>query len=206
MSTATGAASLPPEQVTAIVLCGGGGRRLGGIDKALLRVGGRALVEHVIARLRPQVGKIVLSLGAGQNEEAFQGFGCGLVVDTEPDQGPLGGLVSCFANLPGEWFLSCPADAPWTAPTLVDGLSADARARGAAVAHDGRRRQNLTLLAHRRMALSLARFYAGGGRAAHRWLDAHSIPATDLSALADSFVNINTPEDLAACRRSLAAD
>ena len=184
------------------MLCGGRGRRLGGIEKSLVRAGDRALVEFVIERLRPQASRIVLSLGAGQNQSVWRSFGCDLIVDAEPDQGPLGGLVSCIADSSGEWLLSCPGDAPWTAPNLVEALSKDARARGVAVAHDGKRRQNLTLLIGRERAESLARFYADGGRAVFRWLDANAIPATDLSEIASSFVNINTPADLEAFHRS----
>lgn len=196
---------MKPEEVTAIVLCGGRGRRLGGVEKSLVRIGERRLVEFVIDSLRPQVSRIVLSLGAGQNARAYQDFGCDLVVDAEADQGPLGGLVSCLESTEGEWFLSCPCDTPWTAPNLVEALSRDAGAHGVAVAHDGERRQNLTVLFSRELAGSLAEFYAGGGRAVHRWLDANAIPATDLSEMAASFVNINTPADLENFRRLAGA-
>ena len=196
---------MKPEQVTAIILCGGRGRRLGGVEKPLVRVGGRALVEFVIERLRPQVSRIVLSLGAGQDAKAYRGFGCDMLADAEADQGPLGGLVSCCENLSGEWFLSCPCDTPGTAPNLVEALSKDAAARGAAVAHDGKQRQNLSLLISRDKAESLIRFYAAGGRAAHRWLEANEIPPTNLAAISSSFININTPADLENFRHSAAS-
>ncbi len=199
---------MKPDEVTAIILCGGGGRRLGGpggLAKPLVRIGERALVEFVIERLRPQAARIILSLGVGQDAKVWRDFGCDLLIDAEPDQGPLGGLVSCFEGAAGEWFLSCPGDAPRTAPNLVEALSRDALARGVAVAHDGVRRQNLTLLVSRGRAESLAGFYAGGGRAIHRWLDANGIPATDLTEMATSFVNINTPADLETFRRSAEA-
>ncbi len=191
---------LPPEDISAIVLCGGSGRRLGGVDKPLLRVGEKALVEFVIARLRPQASRVVLSIG--REPGPYQGFGCELVRDREPDQGPLGGLASCFAELAGPWLLTCPGDAPRTAPNLAASLFRDARERGIAVAHDGNRRQNLTMLLHRERAVSLMSFYADGGRAVHRWLDAEGIPSTLLPDLAKSFVNINTPVDLENFRRS----
>ena len=197
---------MKPEEVTAIILCGGGGRRLGGVYKPLVRIGERALVEFVVERLRPQASRIVLSLGAGQDADAYQGFGCELLMDAEADQGPLGGLVSCFAAIPGGWFLTCPADAPRTAPDLARALTRDALARGVAVAHDGVRRHNLTMLIRRDRADSLSRFFNAGGRAVHRWLEAEAIPATYLSALASSFVNINTPADLDNFRRSMQAE
>ncbi len=199
-----------PEKPTAIVLCGGGGRRFGGIDKPLLRVGGRVLVELVVERLRPQVSRVVLSIGSRQDSGAWRdfgrdGFGCELVPDAEPNQGPLGGLATCLRRLAGDWFLTCPGDAPGIAPNLAAALAPDARARGIAVAHDGARRQNLFLLLRRDGAESLLRYYAGGGRTVWRWLDACGIPATDLSAQASSFVNINTAAELEAFRREQAA-
>ena len=189
---------MTPEQVTGIIFCGGRGRRLGGVEKPLIRIGDKPLVAYAVDRLRPQVGRIILSVGA--DAQGYEQLGCDLVPDATPDQGPLGGLVSALDSVTTDWVQTCPADAPWTAPNLVERLTMDAEAQGAAVAHDGQQRQNLTLLLRRDAADSLARFYHAGGRAIHRWLDAEDIEHTDLSEIADSFININTPGELAAFR------
>ncbi len=188
-----------PQKVTGIILCGGQGRRLGRLDKPLIRVSDKALVEYVIERLRPQVSRVLLSVGG--NSECYRDFGCDLVPDVSPGEGPLAGLVSCFEAVTSEWIQTCPGDAPRTSPTLVERLSADAIKRGIAVAHDGHRRQNLTMLIKRDRTSSLARFFHEGGRAVHHWLDAEQIPSTDLSEIAPSFANINTPRDLATFRK-----
>lgn len=193
---------MSPEAVTGVILCGGQGRRLGGIEKPLIRVSDKALLEYVIERLRPQVSRIILSVGA--SSAGYREFDCDLVPDAFPDQGPLGGLVSCFEALSSNWIQTCPGDAPWSAPNLVERLSEDAAKRGIAVAHDGRQRQNLTMLIGRDRASSLTRFFRNGGRAVHHWLDAEAIPSTDLSDIAASFVNINTPADLAAFRSTMS--
>lgn len=190
-----------PQQVTGIILCGGQGRRLGGVDKPLIHVSGKALVEYVIERLRPQVSRILLSVGA--NSEGYRNFGCEFIKDASPGQGPLGGLVSCFEAVTSDWIQTCPGDAPRSAPNLVERLSEDARKRGVAVAHDGRRRQNLTMLIGIDHARLLTRFFLEGGRAAHHWLDSENIPPTDLSDIASSFLNINTPAELAAFRGAM---
>ena len=187
-----------PGQVTGVILCGGRGRRLGLRDKPLIEVGDKALVEYVIERLRPQVARIILSIAA--DTKGYECFDCGLVKDSVPDEGPLGGLVSALEAVETDWIQSCPGDAPNTSSHLVRLLAGDAQTRGAAVAHDGEQRQNLTLLLHRDMAASLTRFYHAGGRAVHRWLDAEKIPASDLSQVSASFANINTPRELAAFR------
>ena len=163
-------------------------------------VNGRPLLDHVLQRLRPQVAHVVLSVG--QNSAAYQGFGCEVVTDADANQGPLGGLVSACACVTSEWMLTWPGDAPCMAMDLATRLAVDARARGVAVAHDGRRRQNLCMLLDNAQAASLTDFYHAGGRAVHRWLDSRSVPATDLSEIGESFMNINIPADLEAFRRS----
>lgn len=189
------------EQITGIIFCGGRGRRLGGIEKPLIEVRKKALVEYVIERLRPQVERIILSIGADTN--GYERFNCHLVTDATPDQGPLGGLVSALEAVDTDWIQTCPGDAPNTSVRLVQLLANDAKARGVAVAHDGKQRQNLTLLLHRDMAASLVRFFYAGGRAVHHWLDAEKIPASDLSRISVSFANINTPSELANFREML---
>ena len=58
---APNASALDPEATTAIVLCGGRGRRLGGVDKPLLEIAGKPLVMHIVERLAPQVQTILIS-------------------------------------------------------------------------------------------------------------------------------------------------
>jgi len=193
-------ARIAPDEVTGIVLCGGQGRRIGGIDKPLLRVNHRRLLDHALERLAPQVSRIVLSVGT--NEPAYREFGCELVADEEAGEGPLSGLVSAFRVVKTKWALTLPGDTPQPAPNLVQRLAQDAIARGVAVAHDGQRRQNLTMLIDEARRAALTQFYRAGGRAVHRWFAEVALPSSDLSDLAPSFFNINTPEDLAAIRRA----
>jgi len=88
----------------------------------------------------------------------------------------------------------------------VELLAPDAERAGIAVPHDGNRRQNLFLLMRRDRAESLVRFFERGGRAAHRWLDQNDIGVTNLSVIAESFFNVNTPDDLEAWRRRATGD
>lgn len=187
-------------EITGIVLCGGAGRRLGGARKPLLELNGRPLLAEIIHRLKNQVGRILISTGP-MEVAAYRGFGCEVVADAQPGEGPLAGLAAALEVVHTPWVLICPGDAPFLARNLVELLAADAQRAGLAVPNDGRRRQNLFLLLRRDRADSLARFFAEGGRAVHLWLDANDIAATDLSAIADSFLNPNRPEDWAALER-----
>lgn len=186
-------------EITGIVLCGGAGRRLGGARKPLLELNGRPLLAEIIHRLKDQVGRILISTGPAE-VAAYRGFGCEVVADAQPGEGPLAGLAATLAAVHTPWVFSCPGDAPFLARNLVELLAADAQRAGLAVPDDGRRRQNLFLLLRRERADSLARFFAEGGRAVHLWLDANGVAATDLSAIADSFLNPNRPEEWTALR------
>ena len=186
------------EDITGVVFCGGSGRRLGGVEKPLIEVAGRPLLAWVLERLRKQVATVVLS---GADAAAYARFGCEMVPDRVPGEGPLSGLATAVEVTATEWILTCPGDTPYLPENLVELLAADAARAGVAVPHDGNRRQNLFLLLRRDLAESLVRFFDQGGRAAHRWLDENDIGVTDLSAIADSFFNVNTPDDLEAWRR-----
>ena len=186
------------KDVTGIVFCGGSGRRLGGVEKPLIEVAGRPLLAWVLERLGKQVATVVLS---GADAPAYARFGCEMVPDRAPGEGPLSGLATAVEVAATEWILTCPGDTPYLAENLVELLAADAERVGVAVPHDGNRRQNLFLLMRRDRAASLVRFFEQGGRAAHRWLDQNGISVTDLSAIAGSFFNVNTPDDLEAWRR-----
>lgn len=185
---------MEPADITGIVLCGGRGRRFGGTNKALTQLRGRPLLDHVLTRLAPQVSRVVLSVG--QSAKPFAQFGVEAIVDTQPGAGPLGGVASALPAVRTPWLLTCPADTPFLPTNLAQLLASDAERLGVAVPHDGTRRQNLFLLLRHDRALELARFFAGGGRAVHRWLDAEGIPCTDLSQCAAAFRNVNSPQEL----------
>lgn len=189
--------------ITGVVLCGGRATRLGGVDKPLLKVGDKALLGHVIDRVRPQVDALLLS--CARTTAAYEAFGHPLVEDRDASQGPLGGFVSALARVRTPWAFTTPADTPFLPANLVASLAEACERTGAAVVTAGGHRQNLAMLLGAEHAQSLAAFYEDGGRAIHRWLVANAV--TEVEFPADGFLNVNTAEDLAAAEaryRSLA--
>lgn len=192
------------EDITAIVLCGGAGSRLGAPDKTVVPVRGRPLVSYTLDGLAPQVGRIVLS--SGRDPAPYTHLGYDVVADDRPGEGPLGGVASALSAIESEWVLVHPGDTPFPDPGLVARLGPTADARGVAVPRAGSQRQHLVLLLSRAMAAELAGYYASGGRAARLWLDAYGVEGVDMSDVADSFFNVNTRADLAACEERLGPD
>lgn len=187
--------------ITGVVLCGGRATRLGGVDKPLLKVGDKALLGHVIDRVRPQVDELLLS--CARTTAAYEAFGHPVVEDRDAGQGPLGGFVSALPHVRSPWVFTTPADTPFLPENLVASLAKVCERNGAAVVTAGGHRQNLTMLLDAEHAQALAAFYEDGGRAIHRWLVTNAITEVDFPS--DGFLNVNTPEDLAAAEARYAA-
>ena len=188
------------QPTTAVVLCGGRGSRLGGVDKPLLDLAGKPLAGHVVARLRPQVDSILLS--CSRSLDAYQRLGCTVVADRFENAGPLGGVCSALAEVQTPWLLTMPGDTPFLPMNLMAALAPHCLRSGVAVAAAGGRQQNLTMLLDARRTASLARFFAEGGRAAHRWLRDQG--AARVAFDATDFLNVNTNADLDAARQRAA--
>ena len=104
--------------VTGIVLAGGMGRRMGGVDKGLVELEGRPLVAHVLARLAPQVGALLIN--ANQNRERYAAFGHPVVPDEVGGfAGPLAGLHAGMTHAATPYVATVPCDSPFLPPDLV---------------------------------------------------------------------------------------
>ncbi len=189
-------AALPP--ITAIVLAGGEGRRMGGLDKGLIALHGRPLVEWVLTRIRPQVTEILIS--ANRNFETYGRFGHPVLPDrTEGFVGPLAGIARGLIEARHELVLAVPCDTPFLPDDLVARLYT-ALAGGAhdlAVPLAGGRTQNAICLMRRQAGASLAAYLAQGGRKVQEWQRSLRLALADFSDEAGFFVNINRPEQLA---------
>lgn len=188
---------IAPADITGIVLCGGEGRRMGGVKKPLLLLLGRPFIAHVVERLAPQVGRVIVS--ANHARDAFAPYG-DIIADHTPGLGPLGGLQAALAAVETSWFFCCPGDAPLLDASLVARLAAGVGVHEAAVAHDGERRQHLFLLCRSSALAQLNAYLETGQRAVHGFLDLLDQVEVRMPAIAASFANVNTPEDLEALR------
>jgi molybdopterin-guanine dinucleotide biosynthesis protein A len=127
------------EALAGVILAGGRSRRMGGSVKALVPLGDRPLLQHVIDRVNPQVDELLLSVE--RPSEAFEAFGLAQVEDPKPDGGPLGGLLSTMQRMSPDhdWLLLVPCDAPFVPPDLAARLLAcalDSARPGAVVLYE----------------------------------------------------------------------
>ena len=101
----------PLQDITAAILAGGRGTRLGGADKGLEKLSGRPLVAHIIAALVPQCGTLLIN--ANRNQPRYAAFGYPVVNDDNDDYlGPLAGMLSVLRAARTRHVLCVPCDAP----------------------------------------------------------------------------------------------
>lgn len=182
----------PLQDITGVLLAGGQARRMGGLDKGLVPLGGRPMIEHALAALRPQVGRLLIN--ANRNLETYARYGVPVVPDSISGyQGPLAGISSALSVIETPFLLTAPCDSPLLAPDLAACMYRSLAAAGAdlAVAHDGERQQPVFLLLRRELAADLRDYLEGGDRKIDLWFARHRVANADLSHRRDSFVNIN---------------
>ncbi|MBL4928285.1 molybdenum cofactor guanylyltransferase MobA [Fuscibacter oryzae] len=188
-----------------IILAGGAGRRMGGADKALLSLGGRPLISHVIERFAPQVETLALS--ANGDPARFAGYGLPVLPDDTP-LGPLAGILAGlrYAQENGATALvSAPCDSPFLPGDLVPHLclAAETTSSGLALVQAGGRDQGVFGLWPVALAGALAAFLASGAKP--RITDFAGLYGAARAIYADdtAFRNLNTPDDLAAAQALL---
>lgn len=187
--------------ISAAILAGGAGSRLGGRDKGLQMLGGRPLVAWVLDTL-VDVDEVVVV--ANRNLDAYARH-ARTIVDDAPDggvpkhRGPMAGIAAALAAIGTPWLLTLPVDCPLAPLDLASRLHAHAIARGAraVVAHDGESRQPLFAI-YRRELLDSAVAAAVAERGVHAWQDAIGAIELDFADRRQQFANLNTPEDFAA--------
>ncbi|HKI63045.1 MAG TPA: molybdenum cofactor guanylyltransferase MobA, partial [Burkholderiales bacterium] len=154
--------------VTGIVLAGGQGRRMGGVDKGLQPLNGRPMVAWAIERLAPQVDEILLN--ANQNAEAYARLGQRVVPDSLGGfAGPLAGLHAGLQAAAQPLVATVPCDSPFLPLDLVARLKEKLSRNEIAVAKTGDQPHPVFALVRRGVLPHLERFLAGGGRKIDAW-------------------------------------
>ena len=195
-----------------VILAGGRASRMGGLSKALFPLNDEALLTHVIRRLRPQLGNLLLST-EGPNS-GLESFALPLVPDLLPRyRGPLTGLCSALQYLAekGEshGLVLCPCDAPFIPPDLVERLvnAAEGSPKPVVVAsYEGYLQPTFSLWqSHHLPVIHDAVVKRGDGGLKYMLRSLPHVIVEWVSAEPPPFYNVNTPEELQAAEQWLAS-
>jgi molybdopterin-guanine dinucleotide biosynthesis protein A len=189
--------------VTGVVLAGGQGRRMGGVDKGWVELAHEPMIAHVLRRLAPQVADILVN--ANQNLDRYRALGHPVFADSVGGfAGPLAGLHAGLTHATREMVVTVPCDSPFLPFDLVDRLHAAITANRAqlAVAKTFDQPHPVFALVRRDVAPNLAAFLEGGGRKIDAWYAALAVVEVAFDDEADAFRNINTADELAAAAKA----
>ncbi len=210
------------EDITAVILAGGRGSRMGGVDKGLQNFRGVPLALHTLLRLQPQVGPIIIN--ANRNLAAYEAFGAEVWPDSvEGFAGPLAGFFTGLERCETAWLLTVPCDTPMFPADLVQRLAAAVAAEGAEIgmvlAPDGdaagtdntglaeARPQPVFCLLSHLLLESLEAFLKSGGRKIDAWTATRRVAYARWDRPGDdpqAFCNANTLAELHALQARTA--
>lgn len=196
-------------EITAIVLAGGRGTRMGGLDKGLQNFNGTPLALHTVLRLQMQAGALVgeLMINANRNLSAYEAFGAPVWPDSLSNYaGPLAGFLTGLERCETPYLLTVPCDTPLFPLDLAQRLAQafeDDRTEIAMVSapetDDQLRTQPVFCLLRVSLLESLSAFTQAGGRKIDRWTDQHTtvvVPFNQPGDDARAFCNANTLAEL----------
>lgn len=197
--------SLNQQDITGIILAGGRGSRMGGVDKGLQLFNGTPLVENALALLKPQVGTMLVN--ANRNLDIYKALGAPVLADDLADfAGPLAGFLVGLTHCKTPYLMTAPCDTPCFPADMVVRL-------GEALAHENADiamasspddtgklcHQPVFCLLKRELLPSLQTFTADGGRKIGAWAAQHRLVRVPFNLAHDdpkAFYNANTLADL----------
>ncbi len=196
---------IPTSDITGLILAGGRGSRMGGVDKGLQMFNGVPMAMHALMRLSPQVGHMLIN--ANRNLAAYESFGVPVVVDSVPDfAGPLAGILAGLEQCQTPYLLTAPCDSPFVPVDLAATLSKALVEAGARIAmpvtlepdENGQPRrqvQPVFCLFDASLADDLTVYLQQGGRKIEAWTARHPCVEVVFDDAA-AFANINTLAEL----------
>lgn len=185
--------------ITGLILAGGRGSRMGGVDKGLQSFQGEPLVLHALRRLRPQVTTVAIS--ANRHLATYEAHGVPVWPDPLPDYlGPLAGMLGGLTQARTPWLLTVPCDAPRFPADLASRLHLAALAEQAEIALPVTDRpQPAFCLVATSLRDSLSRFLGDGERKVETWTRQRRCVHVPFDLPGDdplAFANLNTLEEL----------
>ncbi len=203
--------SIEPQDITGLILAGGRGSRMGGVDKGLQNFNGIPLALHTLMRLGPQVETVMVN--ANRNLSAYESFGASVWPDASADfAGPLSGFLVGLERAETPYVLTVPCDTPRLPLDLAERLAAAMVRENADIAmaaapetdDQGQtqiRTQPVFCLMKIELSESLVKFTHAGGRKIDAWTAQHNTVVVAFDAPGDdplAFANVNTLNELQA--------
>lgn len=181
---------------------------MGGEPKALLEVGGRRIIERVLAAIAPVVDDLLL---VTNTPDLYAFLGVPMVGDVLPEGGSLGGIYSGLTAAAGDAAFTVACDMPFLHPDLARLVVARAGEGDVVIPRVGGQYETLhavyakACLPHMAARLRAGRLKIVGFFDRVRVVEIAEAEVARLRPPALAFMNVNTPDELERAR-SLAAE
>ena len=194
----------PHTRIAGLILAGGQGSRMQHQDKGLVELNGEPMVAHVVRRLAPQVGRVIIS--ANRHLDRYAQYGQ-VVADGEPElgafQGPLVGIAAGLTAAAAEhddWLVVTPCDTPFLPDDLAARLIAAAASADAPLAHAvaGGQHHSACMALRTTLLPALLEYLRAGDRKVGLWQARMGGVEARFDETPDAFMNVNTADELAA--------
>ncbi len=189
---------IAPADITGLLLAGGQGRRMGGVDKGLQPLRGRPLAAWGLDRLAPQVGRIIIN--ANQHLDQYAALGYPVLADAIAGfAGPLAGMHAGLAACVTPWLATAPCDSPFLPADLVTRLARAIEAKPdaqIAIARTQGEPQPVFCLMRADLRPALEDYLHAGGRKIQAWYVTLAHAYADFDEAAEAFVNLNSLGEL----------
>ena len=185
------------DNITGIILAGGQARRMNGQDKGLVQLNKKPMIEYVLDAIKPQVGTIIIN--ANRNRTIYEAYGFPVVADQiEGYCGPLAGMASGIQAANTPFIVTAPCDSPLIPDNLVQKLFSILQNEDAEIctAHANGRLQPVFTLLKTELLPSMLEFLNNGERKIDKWFEKHRLSIADFSGQPDTFINVNSAEEL----------
>ncbi len=195
---------LKTPDISSIILSGGRATRMRGVDKGLVILQQKLLIQHVIEHLTPQIDEILIN--ANREIAQYQTFGLPVFQDVHADFiGPLAGFSLGLQHAKHDYLLTVPCDSPLLPHDLAQRLLEALITQNAdiAVASSEGNTHPVFCLCKKNVLPSLTAYLANGERRVSSWQKSLAYTEVDFSDCSDAFINLNTFEDLAALELKL---
>ena len=173
-------------KITAVILAGGQGTRMGGADKGWIEFEGQPLIERLLSQLTAQVDEVVIS--ANRNAERYAALNVRVAGDLRPDYaGPLAGIETALSICTTDWLLTCPVDTL----KIPNDYAQRMLAAGPSVLIQHGRIQPVFMLIARSSLPALQDFLNAGDRKVGLWAEQQALSHVSFDDVSDAFANLN---------------
>ena len=182
-------------EISAVILAGGKGSRMGGKDKGLIEFRNLPLIAYAVNVAKDRVNEIFIS--ANRSLEDYSKYGKVIVDDLEGFQGPLAGISKALKACSSNYLLVLPCDSPMIDSTLIAALveRMEISDSDICVAHDGQIMHATFALMKSNLSESLDKFLDDGGRKMALWYRQQRTERVNVSSHLELLTNLNSPED-----------